>query len=226
LSRLTSFVRGLLLRGDIQEIIAGLDDKEIEALRSKYSGSGWLKYLDFQKYLPITLGFCQKLELNGSPPRQILDIGCGTGLFLYCAQHFGHRGIGIDIENAFMSDMAELLKVDRRISPVRPFVPIPIEGTFDVITAMGTQFDAANSAERRWGPGEWLFFLRDVEAKLSEDGQVFLRINRGREARLKGLNYYDVALYQVFRHGSLGGISFLFDRDGLNRAIRNLEGLD
>jgi SAM-dependent methyltransferase len=224
-SRFTSYIRYLSRRRHIKGILADLDGGEMDALRVKYRDARWNKYFDLQTYVPISVEFCQQLRLFGSQTQQILDVGCGTGLFLHCAQHFGHRGIGVDIEDELMGEMARLMKVERRIEPVRAFNPISVEGEFDLVTAMGTLFNLPNAkiGEGRWSCAEWGFFLADLERRLSPAGRVFLRINRGREARAQGLNYYDERVDQALGHGRLGGISYLFDRAALSRAIENLE---
>jgi SAM-dependent methyltransferase len=227
LSRLTSFLNSLRRRPHVKRIIASIPEKDLETLRAEYPDAGWFKYLDMQTYVPIAVRHCQQLNLMDVPPKQILDIGCGTGLFLYCARHFGHRGIGIDIENDLLRDVARLLNVDRRIESVKAFEPLSVEGAFDLVTAMGTQFDLPNLniGEGRWGCVEWRYFLSDVERRLLPTGRVFLRINRGREARAEGRNYYDEQVHRALFHGRLGGISYLFDRGGLRRAIDNLESV-
>jgi SAM-dependent methyltransferase len=224
-SRFTSYIHYLSRRRHINRILADLDGGEMDALRVKYRDARWNKYFDLQTYVPISVEFCQQLGLIGRQTQQILDVGCGTGLFLHCAQHFGHRGIGVDIDDELMGEMARLMKVERRIEPVRAFNPISVEGEFDLVTAMGTLFNLPNAkiGEGRWGCAEWGFFLADLERRLSPAGRVFLRINRGREARAQGLNYYDERLDQALGHGRLGGISYLFDRAALSRAIENLE---
>jgi SAM-dependent methyltransferase len=216
--------RMLLRRQHCERIFAVLSKIDFDFLRDKYPNAKWTKYLDLAIYVPVSVGFCDKLGLIESLPQRVLDIGCGTGLFLYCAQYFGHTGVGVDVENDLLGEMALLLGVERRIEPVRSFSPISVNGSFDLITAMGTLFDRANpkNGQRRWGCEEWHYFLCDLENHLSPSGRIFLRINRGREAQERGLYYYDENLYQSLRHGYLGDISFLFDRAGLRVAISNL----
>lgn len=194
-------------------------------MRTKYPDAGWRKYLDFEEYVPFTIGVCRRLELPGAAPLRILDIGCGTGLFLYCARHFGHDAVGIDIENELMAEMAERFDVDRRIAPVRPFAPIGIDGSFDLITCMGTQFDRVRTEQGRqkWGCEEWHFFLADLERHLSPTGRLFLRINRGVEARLQRRYFYNEDVHAALLHGYQRNIEYLFDRQGVARACENLQ---
>jgi SAM-dependent methyltransferase len=222
-SRLTTFLRDLKRRPQTRRILASIARNDVEVLRFKYPNDGWVKYLNLEKYIPVTVRFCEQLNLPNMAPQQILDIGCGTGLFLYCAKYYGHDGIGLDIENDLMGEMAKILGVERVIAPVRAFEPISIQGEFDLVTVMGTQFDNKKGGSRRWSCGEWCFFLRDLEIHLTPKGRVFLRINRGREALAVGRNYYDERVHGALLHGHLGGISYLFDRVTLSQAIENLE---
>jgi SAM-dependent methyltransferase len=206
-----------------QEIIAGLAGKDFEALRSKFPRSVYAKYLDLQKFVPVSVGFCEEAGLIGEFPQRILDIGCGTGLFLYCARYFGHDGVGTDVETGLMAEMAAMLGVPRTIEAVRPFVPMRTSEQFDLVTALGTKFNNASATDgSRWRCAEWHYFLSDVEQHLTEDGHVFLRINRGERARAEGALSYDPDLQAALAPGHLHGIAYRFDRQGLRRAIENL----
>jgi len=209
------------------EILAELSQKNFSELRERDPLARWRKYLDFEKYVPFTVNLCRNLELIGSPRQSILDIGCGSGLFLYCARHFGHEEIGIDIEDALLGDMAKLFGVDRRIAPVLAFQPIDVDGSFDLITCMGTLFDRTKTDRGAvpWSCAHWAFFLRNLGQHLSGTGRVFLRINRGKTMPAN-CPLYDEELFEALRHGHLSSIAFLFDRAGLSRAIGNLDQIE
>lgn len=207
-----------------REVLDTLKGYDFESLRVRFPQSTWHKYLNLEKFVPTSISICKKTGLIGAKPQRILDIGCGTGLFLYCARHFGHDGVGTDIETTMMAEMAKMLGVERHIEAVEAFTPLAIPGTFDLITCMGTQFDHANESKGRkqWGTGEWTYFLRDLERRLTPQGRIFLRINRGQQARADGRRLYDSDLVAALDHGHLHGIAYLFDRDGLSTAISNL----
>jgi SAM-dependent methyltransferase len=186
----------------------------------------WYKYLNIEKYVPFNVRLCHLIGLHSMPPQRVLDIGCGGGLFMYCARYFGHDPVGIDVENELLGGMAEAFGVDRRIAPVKPYRPASIEGRYDLITCIATGFnryvDANGTVTGMWSSPEWRFFLSDLERLLNPDGRVFLRLNRGREAKEKGEYFYDERLGRAFAHGNLRSTEVLFDRAGLTLAIQRL----
>jgi SAM-dependent methyltransferase len=227
MSRITRLARSFvrhpkkhLRRDRSDEVRRSLEGTDFETLRRRFPESRWHKYLDLSVYVPVSVGICRELKLIGAPPQRILDIGCGTGLFLYCARYFGHDGIGTDIEATMMAEMAAMLGVERRVEAVQAFTPVSVPGPFDLITCMGTQFDRPQTGA--WGCAEWAYFLRDLETRLTASGRVFLRINRGREATAAGRTYYDADVHRSLQHGHLHGIAYLFDRPKFAAAIRNL----
>lgn len=206
------------------EILAKLSRKNFSDLEKRHALARWRKYLDFDKYVPFTVKLCRNLNLIGTPRQSILDIGCGSGLFLHCAQHFGHHGVGIDVEDDLLGEMASLFGVERRIAPVVAFQPIKVEGAFDLITCMGTLFDRPKTDRGQvlWNTSRWASFLRNLEEHLTGNGRVFLRINRAKTMPAD-CPIYDEELFAALRHGHLSSIAFLFDRAGLARAIENLD---
>ena len=110
-------------RDAIKDQLARLD---FACLRGRYSGVRWDKYLNFEKFVPFNVRLCRQIGLHTLPPQRILDIGCGGGLFMFCARYYGHYPIGLDVENELLAAMADKFAVDRRIGPIYPFQPAPI----------------------------------------------------------------------------------------------------
>lgn len=78
--------------------------------------------------------------------------------------------------------MAALYGVDRRIEKVEPFEPLKIDCKFDCVTAVATVFDRyhgkGGNIPASWGASEWLFFLQDIETRLTPGAKVLLWMNR------------------------------------------------
>lgn len=215
--------RGSELQRHISRIGDELPVQSLEALYPPYANSRWNKYLDVRKHLRRNVLICHKTELIGAPPHRVLDIGCGGGIFLYCAQYFGHTGVGIDIDDPLFDKMAKALRIDRRIERVVPFQPLAVAGPFDLITCISPTFDRyGNGENERWGPAEWGFLISDLAERLAPAGRVFLRINRGDNARRDGTYYYDATIHQAFLQGYIGRNEYLLHRNKLAIAIARL----
>lgn len=156
----------------------------------------YAKYLDLQKYLELNIRRVQDLNLHLTPPKQILDIGCGGGFFLYVAQAQGHRGLGFDTGGIPVFDeLVDLLGVERVIYRIEAFEPMPDFGRkFDLITAFSTAFHGGKDTSWRWGGKEWEFLVADLERHLHPGGQIFFGLNPA-----YGGEYYTPEILDVFQ---------------------------
>lgn len=140
------------------------------------------KFFDLDRFVPYHLRMVRALDLDlPGPSKKVLDIGCGSGIFLFLCQCFGHQGLGIEIESEMYRKMADILGVKLRISPVLANQPMPEDLTgFDVISAIAIKFDRLD-----WGPqdatpwalGEWEFFLNDMAKRLNPGGKMLMKPN-------------------------------------------------
>jgi SAM-dependent methyltransferase len=199
----------------VDAILESLSSIDREEIRRGFPGSPRLKYLNFERFIGRDVAYCRLLGLDRMAPARILDIGCGTGLFLYSARYFGHSGVGIDVEDEFYLCFAAAIGVDRRVAPVAPLEPLRVDGPFDLVTAIATTFDRYVSAEEVsrvsgvWGSREWVFFLTDIQRLLTPTGRLFLKLNKtGHEDR------------PVVLTG--GTRKLLFDRADIARKIEEL----
>ena len=137
------------------------------------------KYLELPRWIDANLRRVRDLELDLGARKRVLDIGSGSGYFLYICSLLGHDAVGIDLDNYPMfTETTGLLGVQRSIWRVQEFVPLPDLGpNFDVITAHMICFNGHKS-EALWGPREWGFFLDDLSRRLTRRGRIWLKLNR------------------------------------------------
>ena len=172
------------LRFDAAKITKTVDPEKFRAIYERYGvedpGDHWPKYLDLQTWMEINLKRVRDLGLDLGGRKRVLDIGCGTGYFLYICQYLGHDvlGMDLDVEPGF-TEMVELLGVKRVIYRIEAFEPLPDLGRkFDVITAHMICFNGHKS-DKLWTSAEWEFFLDDLaEHQLEPGGQICLELNR------------------------------------------------
>ena len=172
------------LRFDAARITKTVDPEKFRQVYERHAvedpGDAWPKYLDLETWMEINLRRVRDLGLDLGGRKRVLDIGCGTGYFLYICQYLGHDVLGLDLdEEPGFTDMIELLGVKRKIWRVEAYKPLPNLGPkFDVIAAHMICFNGHKS-DKLWKIAEWEFFLDDLAAnQLTPDGQVCLELNR------------------------------------------------
>jgi SAM-dependent methyltransferase len=172
------------LRFDVEKITATIDRAKFEEIKARHAmddpGDAWPKYLDIQRWMEINLTRVRDLGLDLGGRKRVLDIGCGTGYFLYICKSLGHEVLGMDLdEERGFAEMTELLGVPRVIWRVEAYQPLPdLGGKFDVIAAHMICFNGHKS-DKLWKISEWEFFLDDLAAnQLVPGGQICLELNR------------------------------------------------
>jgi len=172
------------LRFDAAKITATIDRARFQEIYDRYAmenpGDEWPKYLEIERWMEINLKRVRDLGLDLGGRKRVLDIGSGTGYFLYICKYLGHDVLGMDVdwERGF-TEMVSLLGVERVIWQVEAYQPLPDLGRkFDVITAHMICFNGHKS-DKLWKISEWEFFLDDLAANhLEPGGQVCLELNR------------------------------------------------
>ena len=167
---------------ETKRVIETIDPKGFEQIRQRYSVKGssldWPKFLDLERWIDINIRRVREIEIDVMRPKRILDLGCGTGYFLYIAQLLGHEGLGLDLDRLPMfGDLTSLLGVRRVIWQIKAFDPLPDLGKFDLITAFLICFNRHKQANV-WGVPEWEFFLNDLAKHLTPLGRVWLELNQ------------------------------------------------
>jgi SAM-dependent methyltransferase len=164
-------------------VIETIDPDAFEQIRQRYAvaepGADWPKYLDLDRWIGVNIKRIRQLELDVARPKQILDLGCGAGYFLYIAQLLGHSGVGLDMDRLPMfREITRLLGVHRVVQRIDAFHPLPDFGQkFDVITAFMICFNN-HKMPGLWKIPEWEFFLDDLSKYLKPRGRVWLELNQ------------------------------------------------
>ena len=171
------------LQLETQRVIETIDPAAFEQIRQRYTvadpGADWPKYLDLDRWIGVNIRRIRQLELDLVRPKQILDLGCGAGYFLYIAQLLGHSGVGLDMDRLPMfREITRLLGVRRVVQRIQALRPLPNFGQkFDVITAFMICFNN-HKMPGLWGIPEWKFFLNDLAKYLKPRGRVWLELNQ------------------------------------------------
>jgi SAM-dependent methyltransferase len=168
---------------DTKRVIETIDPVRFQQIRQRYAvanpGADWPKYLDLERWIEINIRRIRELELDLSRPKQILDLGCGAGYFLYIAQLLGHRGIGLDMDRlAMFREITRLLGVQRVVQRIDAFRSLPDFGQkFNLITAFMICFNNHKMPDL-WKVPQWEFFLDDLAKHLTPRGRVWLELNQ------------------------------------------------
>ena len=167
---------------ETKRVIETIDPEGFEQIRRRYNIKGsslhWSKFLSLERWIDINIRRIREIGLDLARPKRILDLGCGTGYFLYIAQLLGHEGLGLDLDRLPMfGDLTSLLGVRRVIWQIKAFEPLPDLGKFDLITAFLICFNHHKQANV-WGVPEWEFFLNDLAKHLTPRGRVWFELNQ------------------------------------------------
>ena len=167
---------------DTKRVIETIDAQAFEQIRKRYAVAGptedWPKFVNLERWIDANIRRIRQVEIDLMRPKRILDLGCGTGYFLYIAQLLGHEVLGLDLANLPMfGELTRLLGVNRVIWEIKAFNPLPDLGKFDVITAFLICFNCHKQANV-WGVPEWEFFLNDLAKHLTRRGRVWLELNQ------------------------------------------------
>jgi SAM-dependent methyltransferase len=168
---------------ETQRVIETIDPAGFEQIRRRYAvadpGADWPKYLDLDRWIGVNIRRIRQLELDLARPKQILDLGCGAGYFLYIAQLLGHSGVGLDMDRLPMfREITRLLSVRRVVQRIQTFRPLPNFGQkFDVITAFMICFNN-HKMLGLWAVPQWEFFLNDLAKYLKPGSRICLELNQ------------------------------------------------
>ena len=135
-------------------------------------GTGILKYLDYELYIPDCFRYARMLGMDFLQPLRILDVGTGFGYFPYVCTCLGHEATGLDLDiEPLYNESIRSLGLRRRVHRIERFQPLPaFPQKFHLITAFAICFNRQGYPDV-WRQEEWAFFLRDLaENHLSSGG--------------------------------------------------------
>jgi len=193
--------------------LAKIDVARLHEIQKRHADSDvrYAKYADVEHWLALNFPRVQELKLDVVEPKQILDLGCGAGFFLFLAKEFGHSCVGLDVGDYPLSnELIGLFGVDRLIWRIRAFEPLPDFGRqFDLITGFSAAFNRNGNETRGWTVDEWEFFLNDLDRHLKSGGRILLEINSGKDER-----YYPAEVREFFckRGARVDGERVYFNR--------------
>lgn len=207
--RMWRHVERILAPLPLRPLRARIDQQRLRELQQRHASpppdapAHWRhysKYLDLDKYLRINARRVQYLRLHRSPPKDILDIGCGAGFFLFVAQACGHHGLGLDVDKVPVFDeLIDLFGLERMIAHVRRLEPLPDLGRkFDLITAFSPAFHGGRNTSWDWGVREWDYLISDLDRHLKPGGRIFFGLNPA----YNGEFYTDEILQLFLRRGA------------------------
>ena len=175
-----------------RKILASVDREQMSRLREKYpykeTSPRINRFEDANYWVAINVERAQDLWLDRSPPRRILDLGCGAGFFLYVCRIFGHDALGLDTDNEpLFRGTTDLLHVNRLIATIERNVPLPdLSDNFDLVTAHRVCFHrvrhGTNGQPSEWSTDDWKFFIDDIRTRfLNPNGRLLLDFNPRRD---------------------------------------------
>ncbi|MEY2545350.1 MAG: hypothetical protein QOG48_467 [Verrucomicrobiota bacterium] len=195
-----------------------IDKVRLREIQERYAQSpeNYAKYAEVERWLKRHLKNVRRLGLDRSPPKSILDLGCGGGFFLFLCKQFGHDVRGLDVDDfPLLRELVDLLGVPRTVWRIEAMQPLPDFGRkFDWITAFSTRFNRDAQDRHVWGEAEWNYFLDDLAHHLAPDGEIFFEINSG-----KSRNFYPDELRDLFvRRGAKLERDYVLFGEGIRSA--------
>lgn len=172
-------------RANLVRALGSIDPAERSAFIAKYRDRledietlAAVKYADFGYWAHRNVLLAEWLDLDRSPPLDILDIGAGSGNFGMVAQSMGHRVIGTDVEDPWYDELCRLTGVTRLVAPVVRGEPYaPVDRRFDLVTIMLPAFHRKRVKGKReyWSVEDWrLFLLGLARDLLKPNGRIFI----------------------------------------------------
>lgn len=172
-------------RVNLERALASIDPEKLKAFLDKHREElqdietlAPVKYADFAYWAQRNVQLAEWLDLDRSPPLDVLDIATGSGNFGMVLQSMGHRFLGTDVADPWYEELCELTGVERKVAPVvRGERYRPVDRRFDLITTTLPAFHRKNERGKRiyWSIEDWRQFLLGLtEDLLKPGGRIFI----------------------------------------------------
>ena len=142
-----------IFRVPLAPMLAKIDQQRAREIQRRYANStaGYAKYANIEPWLRLNRERVQDLNLHRSSPKDVLDLGCGGGFFLFILKNLGHSVLGLDIERVVLfTELLELFEVPRVVWKISAFEPLPDPSQeFDWITAFSVNFNLYHPRKKR-----------------------------------------------------------------------------
>lgn len=143
------------------------------------------KYLrKINDYFPEKMQCYQAMGLDGSSPKDVIDIGTGVGYFPWLCDQHGHNCDYTDSDPLpFYTGAHKLLGLKGGFTNLKIVGQqrFDLSKSYDIITAHRTVFDIF---DYHWYVDEWRHFLINCADFLNEGGMVFIKTNLVQGAHL------------------------------------------
>jgi SAM-dependent methyltransferase len=166
-----------------------LNNYKLKLLEIKYrkKQTGYVKYFEFRRTVEFNLKRALMLNLDSRLVHQnILDLGCGFGVFGLICRYFGHNYTGLDCDIPRVTHSTLFQETFRAINPnttrishyIERFRPMPVkDASFDMIVAFQIVFNRFNCVDP-WGVDEWKYFLRELRRITKENASILLHFSK------------------------------------------------
>src|SRR5207244_13621884 len=86
-----------IFRVPLGPMLAQIDRERAREIQQRYANStaGYAKYANIEPWLRLNRERVQDLNLHRSPPKRVLDVGCGGGLLCLILKYLGHSVLGL-----------------------------------------------------------------------------------------------------------------------------------
>jgi hypothetical protein len=165
----------------------------VEAL-TKASSHGSLpeqRFLDFPYFVHRSLNIARGLDLAGTKPRSILEIGAGAGHLGFVARQMGHSYLGTDYglgsmldgeDRNLFTDLNALFQNPTQPLAIKAKEPLALDGQFSDIVSISKPFCRTitpDGGKHPWQWRDWVFFLTNlIESHTTPDFRLHFQISR------------------------------------------------